>query len=536
MTWTQNYDPVGSLLLSTLIALIPIAYFFWALAIKKMKGHIGGLTTVLLAVIISVVAYGMPVGMAVSSTLYGALTGLWPIGWIVINAVFLYKLTVKTGQFDIIRSSISSLTDDRRLQVLLIAFSFSGFLEAAAGFGTPVAISAALLVGLGFRPLYAAGLCMIANTAPVAFGAIGIPVITAAKASGLDAAGISAIAGLQLGVLAVIVPFWVVFAMGGLKSVFEVLPAILVSGLSFGISMWASATFLGPELPAIIASLVSLFALTVFLKFWRPANIFRFDDEKKAAATKKVNYTTGQIFKAWSPFMILTGFITVWGIPSIKASLKATNLALSIPGLDNLVMKAAPIVAKPTPYAAVYTFDWLAAAGTGILLAAFVSMFVLRMSFGKWVATYFENLNELKFPILTIASVLGFAYIANYSGMSATLGLAAAKTGGFFPFFAPILGWLGVFLTGSDTSSCALFGNLQKITADQIGVNSSLTVAANATGGVAGKMISPQSLAVAAGSTGLVGRESEIFRYTLKHSIGMLMVLSVMTYIMSFMV
>lgn len=535
MIWTQDYDPLGSLFISTLVALIPIAFFFWALAVKKMKGHIAGLSTVLIAVVISVVAYGMPVGMAVTSTVYGALTGLWPIGWIVINAVFLYKITVKTGQFDIIRSSITTLTDDRRLQVLLIAFSFSGFIEAAAGFGTPVAIAAALLVGLGFKPLYAAGLCMIANTAPVAFGAIGIPVITAAKTTGLAANDIAAVAGLQLGILAVIVPFWVVFAMAGFKGVMEVLPAILVSGLSFGITMWAAATFMGPELPAIIASLVSLVALALFLKVWQPAKVFRFADEAKATIATKVNYTSGQILKAWSPFIALTGFITLWGIPSVKDALKSFNIAIPVPGLDNLVMKAAPIVAEPTPYAAVYTFDWLAAAGTGILLAALLSMFLVGMSFSQWVSTYFENLRDLTFPLITIACVLGFAYIANYSGMSATLGLAAAKTGGFFPFFAPILGWLGVFLTGSDTSSCALFGNLQKITADQIGVSSTLTVAANATGGVAGKMISPQSLAVAAASTGLVGREAEIFRYTLKHSIGMVLVLSLMTYVMSFM-
>lgn len=534
MTWTQNYDPLGSLLLSTLVALIPIAYFFWALAVKKMKGHIAGLTTVLIAVVISIVAYGMPTQMAVISTLYGALVGLWPIGWIVINAVFLYKITVKTGQFDIIRSSITSITDDRRLQVLLIAFSFSGFIEGAAGFGTPVAIAAALLVGLGFKPLYAAGLCMIANTAPVAFGAIGIPVITAAKTTGLNVNEIAAVAGLQLGILAVIVPFWVVFAMSGLKGVKEVLPAILVSGLSFGITMWATATYLGPELPAIVSSLVSLLALTLFLKVWRPTNVFRFDDEAKTTLDTGKKYTTGQVLKAWSPFIALTGFITLWGIPSIKAALKAYNIAIPVGGLDQLVLKAAPIVAKPTPYAAVYTFDWLAAAGTSILLAAFLSMFLVKMSFGDWISTYFENLKELRFPLITIACVLGFAFIANYSGMSATLGLAAAMSGGLFPFFAPILGWLGVFLTGSDTSSCALFGNLQKITADQIGVSSTLTVAGNATGGVAGKMISPQSLAVAAASTGLVGRESEIFRYTLKHSIGMVLVISLITYAMAY--
>lgn len=534
MTWTQNYDPMGSLFLSTLVALIPIVFFFWALAVKKMKGHIAGLSTVLIAVIISIVAYGMPAGMAVSSTLYGGLSGLWPIGWIVINAVFLYKITVKTGQIDIIRSSITSLTDDRRLQVLLIAFSFSAFIEAAAGFGTPVAISAALLVGLGFKPLYAAGLCMVANTAPVAFGAIGIPVITAGQVSGIPAGEIAAIAGLQLGILALIVPFWVIVAMAGFKRTMEVLPAILVSGVSFGVTMWATANFLGPELPAITGSLVSLFALTMFLKVWKPASIYKFANESTETTISKVNYSTGQIIRAWSPFIALTAFITVWGIPSVKAALRTTNITFAIPGLDQMVLKAAPIVAEPTPYAAVYSFDWLAAAGTSILLAAFLSKFLVNMKFSEWVATYIENLRELKFSLLTIICVLGYAYIANYSGMSATLGLAAANTGSLFPLFAPVLGWIGVFLTGSDTSSCALFGNLQKITAEQVGIDATLAVAANAVGGCAGKMISPQSLAVASGATGLVGRESEILRYTFKHSVGMLLVLSIMNYIMAY--
>ncbi|MFZ5753052.1 MAG: L-lactate permease [Bacillota bacterium] len=535
MNWTQVYDPLNNIFLSTLVALLPIIYFFWALAVKKMKGYIAGLTTVVMAVLISIFAYGMPATMAVNSTIYGALVGLWPIGWIVINAVFLYKLTVKTGQFLIISQSITSLTDDRRLQALLIGFSFSGFIEGAAGFGTPVAISAALLVGLGFNPLYAAGLCMIANTAPVAFGAIGIPVITAAKTAGLEPLAISQAAGFQLGLLALIVPFWVVLAMSGLKGVKETLPAILVSGGSFGLTMWATASFIGPELPAIAASLVSLLALALFLKVWHPSHTFRFADEAAAtSAGTSPRYTSGQIIKAWSPFIVLTGFITLWGIPSFKAILKTTNIAFEWPGLHNLVLKAAPIVTKPSPYGAVYTFDWLAAAGSGILLAALVTMFLVGMSFKTWIATYIENLKELKFPLITIACVLGFAYIANYSGMSATLGLGAAKSGKLFPFFAPILGWLGVFLTGSDTSSCALFGNLQKISATQIGVNPVLTVAANATGGVAGKMISPQSLAVAAASTGLVGKEADIFRYTLKHSIGMVLLISLLTYLMAF--
>ncbi|KXG43376.1 L-lactate permease, partial [Tepidibacillus decaturensis] len=515
-------------------------YFLWALAIKRMKGHIAGITTVILSILIAIIVYGMPVKLALLTTGFGAMYGIFPISWIIITAVFLYKITVKTGQFDIIRSSVVTITEDRRLQALLIAFSFGAFLEGAAGFGTPVAISAALLVGLGFEPLYAAGLALIANTAPVAFGAIGVPIIVAANTTGIDVMAISQMVGRQLPFLSFFVPFWLIFIMSGWKGAKEVMPAILVSGGSFALAQYFTSNFIGPELPDITSALFSLFATALFLKVWKPKNIFRFSNEEKgrllnpSVAAGKETYTTRQIVKAWSSFLLLTGFIIIWGIPSIKDVLSLSNIQFNIPGLHEAVIKTTPIVTQDTPYAATFKFDWLAAAGTAILFAALVSKFVVGMKFGDWIKTFGETVKELIFPLITIASVLGLAYVYNYSGMSATLGLALSKTGHLFPFFAPILGWLGVFLTGSDTSANALFGNLQKITANQIGVDPILTVAANSSGGVTGKMISPQSIAVATASTGLIGKEGDLFRFTLKHSVMFVIIVGIMTYIQAY--
>ncbi|MFT9487548.1 MAG: lactate permease LctP family transporter [Tepidibacillus sp.] len=538
--WSQIYDPMNSIFLSALITAIPIIYFLWALAIKRMKGHIAGITTVILSILIAIIVYGMPVKLALLTTGFGAMYGIFPISWIIITAVFLYKITVKTGQFDIIRSSVVTITEDRRLQALLIAFSFGAFLEGAAGFGTPVAISAALLVGLGFEPLYAAGLALIANTAPVAFGAIGVPIIVAANTTGIDVMAISQMVGRQLPFLSFFVPFWLIFIMSGWKGAKEVMPAILVSGGSFALAQYLTSNFIGPELPDITSALFSLFTTALFLKVWKPKNIFRFSNEEKgrllnpSVAAGKETYTTRQIVIAWSPFLLLTGFIIVWGIPSIKDVLSLTNIQFNIPGLHEAVIKTTPIVTQDTTYAATFKFDWLAAAGTAILFAALVSKFVLGMKFEDWVKNFGETVKELIFPLFTIASVLGLAYVYNYSGMSATLGLALSKTGHLFPFFAPILGWLGVFLTGSDTSANALFGNLQKITANQIGVDPILTVAANSSGGVTGKMISPQSIAVATASTGLIGKEGDLFRFTLKHSVMFVIIVGIMTYIQAY--
>ncbi|MED3561095.1 lactate permease LctP family transporter, partial [Bacillus xiapuensis] len=491
MAFTQNFTAVGNnLALTAIVALIPILYFFWALAIKRMKGHIAGLTTLILAIIIAVIAYKVPVGIAVMSATQGAVYGVLPIGWIIVASVFLYKLTVKSGQFEIIRHSVLSITEDRRLQALLVAFSFGAFLEGAAGFGAPVAISAALLVGLGFNPLYAAGICLIANTAPVAFGAIGIPVIAMEGPTGIAAKEISKMIGRQLPFLSAFIPFYLVFIMAGFKKTMEVLPAILVSGFSFAITQYLSSNFLGPELPDILSALVSLFALAIFLNFWKPKTIFRFSAEHELATTaavtisgkktKEVHYTGGQIFKAWSPFILLTATISLWGIPTIKNALSghyegsnAILKAINSIGHTLTFMPEVPLVhnkviskAGAAPAPAFYKLELLAAAGTAILIAAIITKFIIKMSWKTWVESFGETLNEVKHPLLTIASVVGFAYVINVAGMSTTLGLALAKTGSIlFPFFSPFLGWLGVFITGSDTSANVLFANLQKVTA-----------------------------------------------------------------------
>lgn len=527
--WEQLYDPAGNLWLSSLIALLPIAFFFLALAVLRMKGWLAGTITVAIALAVALLFYRMPLAQALGAAGYGFVYGLWPIAWIIIGAVFLYKVSVKTGQFDIIRASILSVTEDQRLQMLMVGFAFGAFLEGAAGFGAPVAITAALLVGLGFKPLYAAGLCLIVNTAPVAFGAMGIPIIVAGQVTGLDAFEIGQMAGRQLPFLTIIVLFWIMAIMDGWRGIRETWPAVLVAGGSFAIAQYLTSNFIGPELPDITASLASLVCLTLFLRRWQPKRIFRFETEASAAAAAQAQdaprYSAGQIAKAWSPFLILTAMVTLWSIKPFKALFAAGGplqdavLKLPVPGLDQLVQKMPPIVAAPTAYEAVYKLDLLSATGTAIMLAAVIAIVYLRMPARAALRTFAETLNELKTPIYSIGMVLAFAFIANYSGLSATLALALAHTGDAFTFFSPFLGWLGVFLTGSDTSSNALFSALQATTAQQIGVSEVLLVAANTTGGVTGKMISPQSIAIACAAVGLAGKESDLFRFTVKHSL-----------------
>lgn len=534
MPWTQNYAALGgSIGLTALVVSLPIFFLLWALAIKRMKGHIAGLLTLLFTIIIVILVYRMPISIAISASLYGILNGFWPIAWIVVSAVYLYNLTVEAGQFDIIKNSIASISNDRRIQALLVAFCFGAFLEGAAGFGAPVAISASILIGLGFDPLYAAGLCLIANTAPVAFGAIGSPIIAAGAVTGMGDFVISQAVGRQLPFLSFLIPLYLVVLMSGWKSAMEVLPAALVAGLAFGIAQWWSSNYLGAYLPDIISSLTSLICLTLFLRFWKPKNIWRFPHErdKKEEVVSSHKYSAGQIVRAWSPFAILTIMVAIWGTPSFKTWATNAGLYVSIPhwpGLDGLVYKAAPIVPKPAIYAASYKWDWFAAGGTAILIASIISMFILGIGPGKALSVFGKTLKQLAYSVITIASVLGFAYLANYSGLSYTLGILFASTGAIFPFLSPVLGWLGVFLTGSDTSANALFGKLQQVTAEQIGVNPVLTVAANSSGGVVGKMISPQSIAVAAAATSLVGRESELLRFTIKHSVVILLVVCIM--------
>ncbi len=548
-TWTQIYAPLGSLGLSALVASLPIIFFFIALAVLRMKGHVAGTITVAIALAIAVLVCQMPVDMAFAAAGYGFLYGLWPIAWIIVCSVFLYKVTVKTGQFDIIRASVLSITEDQRLQMLLVGFSFGAFLEGAAGFGAPVAITAALLVGLGFNPLYAAGLCLIANTAPVAFGAMGIPILVAGKVTSIDPFLIGKMAGHQLPLLSVIVPFWLVFMMDGFRGIRQTWPAILVAGLSFAITQFFTASYVGPELPDITSALVSLVCLTVFLKVWHPKENFRFANDgttkgicvpRSGKAGSALGFTGGQVFKAWTPFIILTAMVTVWSLKPFKmlfdkgGPLAGLVFKWEVPHLHNLVIKAAPIVASAKPYEAIYKLDILSATGTAILISALISIALLRMKPADAARTFAEVVLELKRPIYSIGMVLAFAFVANYSGLSSTLALVLAGTGALFPFFSPFLGWLGVFLTGSDTSSNALFCSLQATTAHQIGVSDTLLVAANTTGGVTGKMISPQSIAVACAAVGLVGKESDLFRFTVKHSLMFATMVGIITYVQAY--
>lgn len=528
--WQQIYDPMGNIWVSSAIALIPIIFFFLALAVFRMKGSVAGTITVVLALLVSLFAYQMPTMMALASLVYGFFYGLWPIAWIIIGAVFLYKISVKTGQFDIIRSSILSITEDQRLQMLFVGFAFGTFLEGAAGFGAPVAITAALLVGLGFKPLYAAGLCLIVNTAPVAFGAMGIPIIVAGQVSGVETMEISQMVGRQLPFMVPIVLFWIMAIMDGWRGVKETWPAVIVGGGSFALAQYLTSNFVGPELPDITASIASLVSLTILLKYWQPKHIFRFANEddsmsENLAAQKQQKYSLAQIAKAWSPFAILTVMVTIWSVKPFKdlftkdGALHDLVISIKVPYLHQMIQKMPPVVAEVKDYDAIYKFDWFSATGTAIIIAAIITIIFLKMKPKEAVITFGETINELKIPIYSIGMVLAFAFIANYSGMSATLALALAHTGQAFTFFSPFLGWLGVFLTGSDTSANALFGALQATTAQQIGVPEVLLVAANTSGGVTGKMISPQSIAIACAAVGLVGKESDLFRFTVKHSI-----------------
>ena len=531
MAWKMVTDPLNNLGLSALIASVPIFYLFWALAIKRMKGHWAAVGSVAIAVVVAIVGYGMPVPLALLATFNGMLFGLWPVAWIVVTAVFIYNLSVKTGEFEIIKNSLASISDDRRMQALLIAFSFGAFLEGAAGFGTPVAISAAMLAGLGFTPMYAAGICLLANTAPVAFGAIGIPIIVAGQVSGVDTMAISQMVGRTLPFLSVLVPLYLVILMSGWKKGLEVWPAALVSGASFALAQFFSANYLGPMLPDILASIISIVCTVAFLKFWHPKESWRFEHEAPSKGREELRYTGGQVFRAWTPFILLSIFVAAWGVQSIKDVLDHYTLfRFPIPGLHNMVLRG------ENPVSAVYAFNLFSAAGSAILLAGLFSIPVMGSSAATAREVATATFKSLRWPIFTISTILGFAYIMNFSGMATTLGLAFASTGKIFPFFAPFLGWLGVFMTGSDTSTNALFGKLQEVTASKIGVDPVITVAANTSGGVCGKMISPQSIAVATAATNQVGKEGDIFRFTLKHSLLLTTFIAIMAYLQAYVI
>lgn len=537
MSWTQEVNPLNTIAISAIVAAVPIIFIFWALIIKKMKGYMASLFTAIVAIIIAILVYGMPVKLSLLSTLHGALYGFFPICWIIIGAVFLYNVSVKAGQFEIIKSFMTSITNDRRLQALLIAFSFGSFLEGAAGMGAPVAITSAMLVGMGFNPLYAAGICLIANTAPVAFGSVGVPITIASQVSGIPEMGISQMVGRTLPIIAIFIPFYLVILMAGFKRSLEVLPAMLISGLVFAIVQWVVANYLGPMLPSLLAGLASIVCLIVFLRFWKPKAIWRFSDEPQVSEDYQPKYSAGQIVRAWSPFLIMTVLIVLWGLQPVKTALNSIGqIKFFIPGLQGAILNSdgSPLAVK------VFDLNYLSNSGTAMLFAVIISLPLIGMSYKEGLKVYLSTLYQLRFTIITITSIVGFAFIANYSGMSITMALALASTGILFPFFSPILGWLGVFMTGSDTSSNALFCKLQRVSAENIGIDPIITVSANASGGVVGKMISPQSIAVGAAAIGLVGKESDLFRFTVKHSFIMLFIMCIITvlqaYVMTWMI
>jgi lactate permease len=537
MPWTQVYDPLHHWWLSALVAALPIIVLFTLMAGLRVRPHLCALAGAGTALLVAILVYGMPAGLAGMSFLYGVAFGLLKIVWIVVAAVYLYDISVDTGDFEIMKSSIAGITPDRRLQLLLVAFCFGAFIEGAAGFGAPVAIAGAFMIGLGFKPFHSAALNLIANTAPVAWGAIGTPVHTLALVSAMPESDLNAMIGRILPITAVIVPFWLVRAMVGWKETFEVLPAILVVGISFAITQFLWANYVDSNLVDIAAGVVSLVCTVLFLKIWHPKKIWRFEDERTdaaaagsagvygvsgAATDKAHNYTAGQIAKAWLPFAILSVFVLVWGLPQFKTPVnKATTHVWDVPHLHNLVLRDAPVVPKPAKEAARYDFNWLTATGTACFLAAIVAGLVTGLRPGRMLKIFGHTVYRLRFAVLAIAAMLGLGFVTRYSGTDAVLGLAFTHTGWFYPFFGTFLGWLGVALTGSDTSSNALFGSLQAITARQLGISPTLMCAANSAGGVMGKMVDAQSICIATAATNQVGNEGQIFRFVVWHSVAL---------------
>lgn len=548
--WQHDYEPLGdSLALSAPVAALPIIVLFLMLGVWRRPAWQAALTGLATALVVATAAYGMPVSLAALSTLYGAAYGIFPIAWVVFASIMLYRLAVDTGKFEVIKDSVGGLTDDRRLQAMFIAFSFGAFIEGAAGFGAPVAVSGAMLAGLGFNPFYAAGICLLANTAPVAFGSIGIPVITLANVTGLPVMPLSAMVGRLCAIVSVIIPGYLIVVMAGRARALEVLPAILACGLSFAGMQYVVSNYVGPELTDIASSLTCIVVMVAVLKLWKPSRIMRLEsDQPVTEATRR--HSAGTIVAAWSPYLLLVAFVLTWGEPSMKVVLDglthgllpewmpkaASGLnGLTVPGLHNAITRMPPVTAAPAPYAAVFTWNWLSASGTACFLATLVAAACLRVTPRRVVGIYAATFRQLSFAMLTIASMLGLAYLMNYSGMTSTLGLALATSGSAFPFFSAVVGWLGVFLTGSDTSANALFGNLQVVTANALGLNPVLTASVNSAAGVMGKMISVQSIAVAVAATGMAPEdESRLFRFTIRHSIGLMIVMGIIAMLFAY--
>jgi lactate permease len=518
--WPQHYTPVAdSLWASALIAALPVFTLLYLLGVKRKPSWFASLAGLATAALVAVFAYRMPAGTMLGAVGYGAAFGLFPIGWVVFSAILLYRITVETGKFEILKDSIGSLTSDRRLQALLIAFAFGAFIEGAAGFGTPVAVAAAMLTGLGFSPFYAAGVCLLANTAPVAFGSIGTPVLTLSTVTGLPMNSLSAAVGRICAPVSLIIPAYLMAVMAGWTGLRGVLLGTTVCGVSFASVQFLVSNFVGPQLTDILSSLAAIASLVVLLLLWKPKDDFQFKGNASAPVAAK-RHAPREVLLAWAPYGLLVIFVLLWGWEPVRLLLNRVNVVFNWPGLHNLVERVPPVVLESTPYAASYNFNWLSASGTACLFAAIFSAMLLRMSPRHFAQVFWKTVKQLALPELTIAVVLALAFLMNYSGATATLGLASAATGALFPFFSALLGWLGVFLTGSDTSANALFGNLQVVTATRLNFSPVLMAAANSSGGVMGKMISLQSIAVAAAATGLDSKEeSNLFRLTLRHSV-----------------
>jgi lactate permease len=551
--WQHDYAPLGdSLALSAPVAALPLIVLFLMLGVIRLAAWKAAGSALITALIVSVAVYGMPASLAFISLLYGAAYGLFPIAWIVFASIMLYRLAVDTGKFEIIKDSVGSLTDDRRLQAMFIAFSFGAFIEGAAGFGAPVAISGAMLAGLGFNPFYAAGICLLANTAPVAFGSIGIPVTTLAGVTGMPVLPLSAMVGRLCAMISIIIPGYLIVVMAGGKRAIEVLPAIIACGLSFASMQFFVSNYVGPELTDILSSLTCIIVMVVVLKLWKPPTVMRLEGDKPVTSAA-LKHSGGEIFMAWVPYLMLVIFVLLWGEASIKPRINAIGdsllpgslptvpasglvaARLMVPGLHNMIERIPPVVPQPAPYAALFELNWLSASGTSCLFAIIATALVLRVRPRRLAKIYVDTFKQLKLAMLTIAFMLALAYLMNYSGMTSTLGLAMATTGFAFPFFSAVLGWLGVFLTGSDTSANALFGNLQVVTANALGLNPVLTASVNSAAGVMGKMISLQSIAVAVAATGMTAAdESRLFRFTIKHSVLLMAVMGVISMLFAY--
>jgi lactate permease len=527
--WQQNYTPIAdSIALSTLVAAIPIFTLLFLLGVKRKPAWIASLAGLAATVLVAGAVYRMPPAMIATSVGYGAAFGLFPIGWVVFSAILLYRVTVESGKFDVLKDSIGHLTSDPRLQVLLIAFAFGAFIEGAAGFGTPVAVCAAMLAGLGFSPFYAAALCLLANTAPVAFGSIGIPVITLAVTTNLPLDRLSAAVGRICAPISLIIPAYIIVVMGGWKSLRAVFPAAAVCGITFAGTQFAVSNYVGPQLTDILASLTAILALVILSRVWRPRDEFVFGEHN--VKSEVTIHAAGRIVSAWMPYALLVVLILLWGYKPLQAYLNSATIVFPWPGLHNLVQRMPPVVGRASPYGAMYTFNWLSASGTACLIAAILGAMVSGLSVRQFRRVFVVTVRQLLLAELTYAAVLGLAFLMNYCGATGTLGLAFAATGALFPVFSALLGWVGVFLTGSDTSANALFGTLQVVTAGKLGLNPVLMAASNSAGGVMGKMISLASIAVAGAATSMKpADEGRLFRFTLKHSVILALAIGMVT-------